>query len=111
MPSELGSLNDDCMICLDTINLEKHYIDYDIVFLECNHVYHYQCLLTWIIDSKQAYRHKIKCPLCNQNVAIITSYHNCLKKKYTHAILDIIINKSKIKEKQNPIEKPNPIDN
>lgn len=96
--TEIKTMNDDCMICLDTINLGKQYLDYDVAILNCNHVYHYQCLLNWIIDSKQVCHTKIKCPLCNQSVSIKIKYHNSLKKKHNHKILDNIINKSKIKQ-------------
>lgn len=95
IPIELNNFNDDCMICLDTINLGKQYLNYDTVILNCNHVYHYQCLLNWVIDSKQVYYRNIKCPLCNQNVPIKIKYHNSLKKKHTHAIVDELILKTK----------------
>lgn len=71
--------NDDCMICLDTIQLNKTPIDYDIVILECKHAYHYHCFLQWIIDSKQAHKYKINCPLCNQLTGIKSIYYPALK--------------------------------
>ena len=86
---EIQPLNNECMICLDDINLGVKNITCDTVILECNHAYHYQCLLQWIIDSHQVFFMKVKCPLCNQFMGIKIKYYPNLKKTHQHLIENI----------------------
>ena len=44
-----------CSICLDDFDSEK-----EIIFLDCKHIYHTECILEWI--NKDA-----SCPLCRSN--------------------------------------------
>ena len=46
--------NSECPICLD-------YVDEDIYILNCHHVYHEICIITWFQRSRQ-----MACPLCLQ---------------------------------------------
>ena len=86
---ELENINDECMICLEDINLGKESINIDTIVLDCKHAYHYQCFLQWIVDSYQVFFHKIKCPLCNQKVGIKSIYYPTLRKKHYHTIDNI----------------------
>lgn len=74
--------NEDCVICLDEINLGNKYIEYDTIILECNHAFHYQCYLQWIIDSQQVFFNKTKCPLCNQYSNYKSTFYPILRKKH-----------------------------
>ena len=84
--NKLKQYNEECVICLDDINLGSKHIEYDILVLECNHAFHYQCYLQWVIDSNQVFYNKTKCPLCNQFVSNKTNYHINLRKKHHHCI-------------------------
>jgi hypothetical protein len=44
-----------CSICLDDFNSEK-----EVIFLDCKHIYHMECIIEWI--NKDA-----SCPLCRSN--------------------------------------------
>lgn len=46
--------NSECPICLD-------YVDEDVYILNCHHVYHERCIITWFQRSRQ-----MTCPLCLQ---------------------------------------------
>lgn len=83
---KLNKFNDECVICLDEINLGNKHIEYDTILLECNHAFHYDCYLQWIIDSYQVLFYKTKCPLCNQLVANKSIFYPILRKKYLHNI-------------------------
>ena len=50
---------DECVICLeDLIN--------NIVVLDCNHKYHYDCIQCWFLK-----KNKLKCPLCRCDSEIV----------------------------------------
>ena len=54
----------ECSICLEPINLEKFKLKKnDLVFLECGHVYHKDCLQSWV-KSQIKNIDKPKCPMC-----------------------------------------------
>ena len=54
----------DCSICLEPINLEKFKLKKnDLVFLECGHVYHKDCLQSWV-KSQIKNIDKPNCPMC-----------------------------------------------
>lgn len=80
------NFNDECVICLDEINLGTKHIEYDTIILECNHAFHYHCYLQWIIDSYQVFYNKTKCPLCNQLVGNKSKFYPILRKKHHHII-------------------------
>jgi len=83
---ELQNFNEECVICLDEINLGNKHIEYDTIVLKCNHAFHYHCYLQWIIDSYQVFYNKTKCPLCNQLVGNKSKYYPILRKKHHHII-------------------------
>ena len=45
--------NSECIICFEEINENNKYI------LECNHVYHTDCIMKWFRNGNQNY------PMCN----------------------------------------------
>ena len=47
-----------CSICLDDFNSEK-----EVIFLDCKHIYHMECIIEWI--NKDA-----SCPLCRKNIQV-----------------------------------------
>jgi hypothetical protein len=58
----MGKENDNCSICLKNFKfLDK------IVYLQCKHFYHSQCLENWFCNVKTAtYWSHYKCPTCIQ---------------------------------------------
>lgn len=83
---EIQNFNEECVICLDEINLGNKHIEYDTIILKCNHAFHYHCYLQWIIDSYQVFYNKTKCPLCNQLVGNKSKFYPILRKKHHHII-------------------------
>jgi len=79
--------NDDvdtfiCSICTIPDN-EKPLIWYDERFqLECNHVYHSECLGKWVNKTTTDTALNVTCPLCRAFIDTATSEQ--LKKMYTH---------------------------
>ena len=72
----------DCSICLEPINLEKFKLKKnDLVFLECGHVYHKDCLQSWV-KSQIKNIDKPNCPMCR---TMIVDY---CKKEYTFTNYD-----------------------
>ena len=66
----------DCSICLDPIQLEKFKLKKnDLVFLECGHVYHKDCIQSWV-KSQIKNIDKPNCPMCR---TMIVDYY---KKNY-----------------------------
>ena len=58
-----------CCICLDE---EKITIGVDTCWLQCNHIFHTQCLLSWTI------RHPDNtCPVCRGDVRCQHTFHRC----------------------------------
>jgi hypothetical protein len=61
----------DCSICIEKIELHKFQLTQNkLVFLNCGHVYHTQCLQTWV-KSQIKLINKPNCPLCRD---IIVNY-------------------------------------
>ena len=61
----------DCSICIEKIELHKFQLAQNkLVFLNCGHVYHTQCLQTWV-KSQIKLINKPNCPLCRD---IIVNY-------------------------------------
>ena len=50
--------NNHCSICLEDFNSEK-----EIVFLDCKHIYHMECIIEWINKDPS-------CPLCRSSELI-----------------------------------------
>lgn len=51
-----------CYICLDTFKKHDR-----IMKTHCNHLYHSECLTTWI-DKPRPRKHKTTCPYCQQQL-------------------------------------------
>ena len=61
----------ECTICLDEIDLEKYKKKkIKLIFLDCSHVFHTQCLQPWI-KSKVLNTTAPNCPLCRQCIVDI----------------------------------------
>ena len=60
----------DCSICLNDINIE----DYkkkpnDLIFLNCHHVFHTNCIQSWIGTQVKVGR-EVNCPLCRDHIVM-----------------------------------------
>ena len=60
----------DCSICLNDINIE----DYkkkpnDLIFLNCHHVFHTNCIQSWIGSQVKVGR-EVNCPLCRDHIVM-----------------------------------------
>ena len=53
----MGLLQDDCVICLDGYNEDKH-----AVKLKCGHVFHSACIIAWVDSGK------FNCPVCRKTI-------------------------------------------
>lgn len=51
--------DEDCSICLDKLFDEED--NKQVISLECNHLYHKECVDPWIKENKS-------CPLCKRNI-------------------------------------------
>ena len=51
-----------CSICLDS--LDSFYSNKNIIKLDCNHIFHYDCFLPWIESGNKT------CPLCRNTFSI-----------------------------------------
>ena len=49
----------ECSICIETINLDKQ--KKDIVVLNCGHIFHKRCIDKWAINTPN-------CPMCRKNI-------------------------------------------
>lgn len=57
-----------CSICLDEIDIEKYKEKKtDLVFLNCSHVYHKDCINTWVKEKVQHFNTP-DCPYCRGNI-------------------------------------------
>ena len=60
----------ECSICLDEINIEDYKIKpNDLIFLNCSHVYHTECLQCWT-ESQVKNGRSVNCPLCRDHIVI-----------------------------------------
>ena len=55
-------IKSDCCICLEKINF-KGFRKQKYICLECSHVFHYDCLETWVSSEMEKGRFA-KCPTC-----------------------------------------------
>ena len=51
--------NEDCSICLDKLYDEES--NKEIISLDCNHLFHKECVDPWVNTNKN-------CPLCKRNI-------------------------------------------
>jgi hypothetical protein len=56
MSSEEDPINTECSICLDLIEIGQRYTK-----LQCDHVYHRECIQEWLLI-------KTNCPLCRDDI-------------------------------------------
>ena len=81
---------DMCVICFDNIE----YDDTIIVKLKCNHVYHIECILTYLSYKNNIYNHT--CPLCKNYIYrydiddMISYYEKYTKNDYEKIICELI---------------------
>ena len=60
----------DCSICLDEINIEDYKkTPNDLIFLNCSHVYHTECLQNWT-ETQVKNGRSVNCPLCREHIVI-----------------------------------------
>lgn len=52
------NLNEECSICLDYLSKDNK-----IIKLECDHIYHSECIKEWLLRDKDN-----NCPLCRNNI-------------------------------------------
>jgi hypothetical protein len=57
---------DNCVICLENISPPE-----TIAMTDCNHLFHRDCMVTWIINTPS-------CPLCRRFVTCIPDHGNIL---------------------------------
>ena len=57
---------DNCVICLENITLPE-----TIAMTDCNHLFHRECMVTWIINTPS-------CPLCRRFITSIPDHGNIL---------------------------------
>jgi hypothetical protein len=64
----------DCPICLDIINIDDYNSkNFNITFLNCNHVYHTNCLQEWVKQQLNNIN-KCSCPMCRDIIIDIPNY-------------------------------------
>ena len=85
-----SNMNDECAICLDDINLGKEALNKDVVQLTCKHIFHYNCLYKWLINSQQIRNKNFKCPTCNQ-LSKVDVHFECQEDNRTEDNIDINI--------------------
>ena len=57
----------ECSICIDTINLEEKKSKQNVIFLNCGHPFHKNCLQSWVktnINQGTC----ISCPMCRRQI-------------------------------------------
>ena len=60
----------DCSICLDEINMEDYKKNpNDLIFINCGHVFHTDCLQSWTIVQVKIGR-GLTCPLCRDHIVM-----------------------------------------
>ena len=66
-PKKYNKTLDDtiCIICLEQLNKSTHLIS----LLECNHLYHYDCIHKWFEEHNN-------CPICNKDISDIIIWNN-----------------------------------
>lgn len=70
----------ECSICLTEINIENYKNNKtDLVFLNCSHVYHKDCLNPWVKEKAQSFNHP-DCPYCRNEIIDM----NTIKQIYTY---------------------------
>ena len=85
---------EECSICLDNLK-------YKVSTLSCNHEFHYECLSNW---QKKKNCLIIICPICRQEVEMLSIKDKCKKKGVLNQFYDIDLNTN---EDFNKINEPN----
>ena len=53
----------ECSICCEEIENTSWVCETD-----CNHIYHYDCMLNWVEACKQSFSGKLSCPNCREPI-------------------------------------------
>ena len=85
-----SNINDECAVCLDDINLGKEPLTKDVIQLTCKHIFHYNCLYKWLINSNQIRNESFKCPTCNQ-ISKVDVHFRCEEENRIEDSIDINI--------------------
>lgn len=81
-------IKNTCCICFDEIDNNKN-----ILITECEHKYHFSCMLSYIIKSTND-KNKITCPICRRNLNnnIEENNSNIIEENNSNNIEDEMIN-------------------
>ena len=77
---------ESCTTCLSNFVYDESSMKNSILILECNHVFHLTCTITYIKHKLAENVFNIKCPLCNISIKknfiikILNTYNNTLIK-------------------------------
>lgn len=78
-----NAYNDECSICMEEYN------NLDIIKLNCNHIFHNNCMLRYIetkykeLSNKLIFCNKLRCPLCRYQIKCI-DINKLIYYKYKH---------------------------
>lgn len=83
------STSANCPICFDTLETktfknEFEKIDKSIVSLDCNHVFHHECIVEWFKNIINTKREKKKCPYCREKSKYLSLPPNMFPLKNIH---------------------------
>ncbi|CAD8066855.1 unnamed protein product [Paramecium sonneborni] len=59
------SATENCPICMEDIQPQKEAVD---IRLDCNHLFHYDCIKQWLLQQKF-------CPICKERIYLINYYN------------------------------------
>ena len=63
----LEQITNTCSICMEPINSSQYNKNNKVIYLDCNHFYHTNCLNNWV-ETKITQGDKPTCPMCRQDI-------------------------------------------